>query len=115
MNKDISSEYGKIKIHRRVIRQIAEAAARQIKGVTAVGWGCYRFGKLLKFFNFAGTRVILEAEMRIVVPIVISWEENIVDVAYEVQKKIITQILNGLNIDSLNVDIKVKRVEGGKK
>lgn len=113
MNRNVSSEYGQIKIHRRVIRQIAEAAAKQIKGVKLVGWECYRFSRLLKFFNFAGTRVIFDNEMRIVVPVVIVWEENIVDVAYEIQKRIITQMLNSLNIDSLSVDIKVKRVERG--
>jgi len=113
VNRKISSEYGQIKIHIRALRQLAEAAANSIKGVIAVVWNCYRFKWLLKFFNWAGTRIIFDAEMRIVIPVIISWEENIVDVAYEIQKKVITQMLNGLNIDSLNVDIKVKKVERG--
>lgn len=113
MNRNVSSEYGQIKIHKRAIRQLAEAAAKSIKGVKAVGWECYRFKRLLKFFDWAGTRIIFDREMRIVIPVVILWEENIVDVAYEIQKKVITQMLNGLNIDSLSVDIKVKKVERG--
>jgi len=110
VNRNISSEYGQIKIHKRAIRQLAEAAAKSIKGVKAVGWECYRFKWLLRLFNWAGTRIIFENEMRIVIPIVVSWEENIVDVAYEIQKSVITKMLNGLNIDSLSVDIKVKKV-----
>ena len=113
MNRNISSEYGQIKIHKRAIRQLAEETAKSIKGVKAVGWECYRLKRLLKFFDWAGTRIIFDNEMRIVIPVVISWEQNIVDVAYEIQKSVITQMLNGLNIDSLSVDIKVKKVERG--
>jgi uncharacterized alkaline shock family protein YloU len=114
VNRNISSEYGQIKIHRRVIIQIAETAARQIKGVKAVGWECYGAWRgILKFFNFAGTRVKFENEIKIVMPVIVVWEENIVDVAYEIQKKIISHMLNSLNIDSLIVDVKVKKVERG--
>ncbi|MCK9573096.1 MAG: Asp23/Gls24 family envelope stress response protein [Candidatus Omnitrophica bacterium] len=113
MNRNISSEYGQIKIHKRAIRQLAEATAKQIKGVKAVGWECYRFKRLLRFFDWAGTRIIFDNDMRIVIPVVISWEQNIVDVAYEIQKSVISQMLTGLNIDSLSVDIKVKKVERG--
>jgi len=113
VNRNISSEYGQIKIHKRAIRQLAEATAKQIKGVKAVGWECYRFKRLLRFFDWAGTRIIFDNDMRIVIPVVISWEQNIVDVAYEIQKNVISQMLTGLNIDSLSVDIKVKKVERG--
>jgi len=114
MNRKISSEYGQIKIHRRVIRQIAETAARQIAGVKAAGWDCYgHWGVILKFFNTAGTIVIFGNELKIIIPVVVAWNVNIVDVAYEVQKEIITHMLSGLNIDSLTVDVKVKRVERG--
>ncbi|MEI8350380.1 MAG: Asp23/Gls24 family envelope stress response protein [Candidatus Omnitrophota bacterium] len=114
MNRKISSEYGQIKIHRRVIRQIAETAARQIAGVKAAGWDCYGYWALvLKFFNAAGTRVVFGNQLKIVIPVVVVWNTNIVDIAYEVQKEIITHMLNGLNIDSLTVDVKVKRVERG--
>jgi uncharacterized alkaline shock family protein YloU len=113
VNRNISSEYGQIKIHKRAIRQLAEATTKQIKGVKAVGWECYRFKRLLRFFDWAGTRIIFDNEMRIVIPVVISWDQNIVDVAYEIQKSVISQMLNGLNLDSLSVDIKVKKVERG--
>jgi uncharacterized alkaline shock family protein YloU len=112
MNNNISSEYGKIKIHRRVFRQIAETAASEVKGVVAVGWGCYgAWEKFLKFFSIAGTKVCLESEPRIVIPIAVVWDVDITNVAYEVQKKIISQMLASLNIESLIVDVKVKRVE----
>jgi uncharacterized alkaline shock family protein YloU len=114
MSGNINSEYGKIKIHKRVLIQIAETAARQVKGVKLVGWECYgKWGKILKFFAFAGTRVYFENEINVVIPVGIIWEENIVDVAYEVQKKVIFHMLNSLNVESLRVDVKVKRVERG--
>lgn len=114
MNRKISSEYGQIRIHRRVIRQISETAASQIQGVKAVGWGCYGpWATVFKFFNMAGTRVIFGNELKIIIPIAVVWDANIVDIAYEVQKQIITHMLSGLNIDSLTVDVKVKRVERG--
>ncbi|MFA6280949.1 MAG: Asp23/Gls24 family envelope stress response protein [Candidatus Omnitrophota bacterium] len=114
MNRNVNSEYGQIKIHRKVLVQVAETAARQVKGVEAVGWACYGWlGPILRFFNWAGTRVKFENEIRIVIPITVFWEVNIVDLAYEVQKKIITQMLNGLNIDSVSVDVKVKKVKRG--
>ncbi|MDP2922753.1 MAG: Asp23/Gls24 family envelope stress response protein [Candidatus Omnitrophota bacterium] len=112
MSRNISSEYGQIKIHRRVVVQIAETSARQISGVKRVGWECYGMWKgILKFFNLAGTRVSQENELRIVIPVTIVWKENIVDVAYEIQKKIISQMLDSLNIDTVVIDVKVKRVE----
>jgi uncharacterized alkaline shock family protein YloU len=112
VNRNISSEYGQIKIHRKVVVQIAEAAARQIEGVRQVGWECYGAWKgILKFFNLAGTKVSQENELKIVIPVTIIWKANIVDAAYEIQRSIITQILDSLNIDAVTVDVKVKRVE----
>lgn len=112
MNRNISSEYGQIKIHRKVIIQIAETAARQIEGVKAVGWECYGYWKgFLKFFNLAGTCVSQENELKITIPVTINWKTNIVDAAYEIQQNIITQMLDSLNIDAVTVDVKIKRVE----
>jgi uncharacterized alkaline shock family protein YloU len=112
VSKDISSEYGQIKIHRKVIVQIAEAAAKEISGVKRVGWQCYgAWRAILKFFNMAGTRVSQENELRIVIPVTIVWKENLVDVAYEIQRRVISAMLDSLNIDMVTVDVKVKRVE----
>ncbi|MDD5194479.1 MAG: Asp23/Gls24 family envelope stress response protein [Candidatus Omnitrophica bacterium] len=115
MDRNISSEFGQIKIHRKVIRQVAEAAAASVKGVRCVGWQCYGWfrGGFLRFFAMAGTRVRLEKEMKIIVPITVAWGENVVDVACEVQKKVIYHMLNNLNIESLVVDVKIKKVERG--
>ncbi|MBU2102629.1 MAG: Asp23/Gls24 family envelope stress response protein [Candidatus Omnitrophota bacterium] len=115
MDRNISSEFGQIKIHRKVIREVAEAAAASVKGVRLVGWECsgpFR-GGVLKFFGIPGTKVQLDKEIKIVVPITVAWGENVVDVACEVQKKVIYHMQNNLNIDSINVDVKIKRVERG--
>jgi uncharacterized alkaline shock family protein YloU len=114
VNKNISSEYGQIKIHRKVIRQIAEETARQVKGVKAVGLECYgQLGWLLKLFKVNATKVTFENEMKIVIPVNVMWQHNLVDVAYEVQKQIISHMLNNLNIDTLSVDVKIKKVVRG--
>jgi uncharacterized alkaline shock family protein YloU len=115
MDRNVTSEYGPIKIHRKVVRQVAEVAASNVKGVRAVGWECYgRFkGAILKFFNIAGTKVNLEKEIRVVIPITVAWGENLVDVACEVQKKIIFHMLNDLSIEAISVGVKIKRVERG--
>lgn len=112
MNRNVSSEYGQIKIHRKVLTQIAESAARQIDGVKLVGWECYGPWKnILKFFNLAGTRISQENELKIVIPVTVTWKVNIVDVAYEIQRNIISQMLDSLNIESVTVDVKVKKVQ----
>lgn len=112
MNRNISSEYGQIKIHRKVVVQIAEAAAHRVEGVKFVGWECYGAWRgILKFFNLSGTIVSQENELKIVIPVTIFWKANVVDVAYEIQRSIISQILDSLNIDTVTVDVKVKKVE----
>lgn len=115
MNKDLSSEYGQIKIHRKVILEIAELTARQIPGVKKVGLECYGLlGKILELIPNIGTRVKFgtNKEVKISIPLIVEYETNIVDVAYEIQKKVATKLLNTLNIDSLSVDIRIKRIEG---
>lgn len=115
MNKDLSSEYGQIKIHRKVIAEIAELTARQVQGVKKVGLECYGLlGEILKLFQNVGTRVKFgtNKEVKVSLPLVVEYEANAVDIAYEVQKKVTTKLLNTLNMDSLSVDIRIKRIEG---
>jgi len=118
MNKNVSSEYGQIKIHKRPILQVAEMSAREIKGVRKVGWECYcLLGQIAKILNILGTRVHIEnnKNIKIVVPIVTIYGLNAVDIGYEVQRNIVSKIVNMLNIESLSVDVKIKRVERGAK
>jgi uncharacterized alkaline shock family protein YloU len=113
---NVSSEYGQIKIHKKAIIQIAEKAAYEVKGVKAAGLACHKgWGKFLNLFGFEGMKVILGSEtkneIKIIIPIIVSWGENLVDVAYEVQKKIIFYMMSSLGINSLSIDVKIKGVE----
>ncbi len=123
MDRNITSDYGPIKIHRKVIRQVAETAALNVKGVKRVGWSCYGKikGAFLKFFNLAGTRIVFVPdkttkeikETKIVIPLTVAWGENLVDVACQVQKSIIFHMLNDLGIETLTVTVKIKYIERG--
>jgi uncharacterized alkaline shock family protein YloU len=116
MDKELSSEYGQIKIHRRVISQVAEMTARQVEGVKKVGLECYGFmGEIMKLLRFIGEKITIGAnkEVKISLPIVIDYNYNVVDVSYEVQRKVAAKLLDTLNMESLSIDIKIKRVERG--
>jgi len=114
MNKELTSEFGQIKVHKRILSQIAENAASEIKGVRGTGLECYGFlGKLLKLFGLPGARVSLENEIRIIIPIVVAYGTNVTNVAHEVQRNIVSRALSMLNIDTLSVDVKIKRIERG--
>lgn len=119
MNKELSSEYGQIKIHKKVISRIAELATREIKEVKKVGLDCYGvIGKILKLFHLAkGIRVkMLEnREIKVVIPVIVDYEANVIDVAYQIQKNVTYKLLNSLNLDSLHVEVKIKNIEKGGK
>lgn len=117
MDRELNSEFGKIKIHKKAILQIVESLALSVKGVKGVGSDCLPFGirEIFKIFNISTTKIKLQKELKIVVPIIVSLEDNLVDIACEVQRKIIDRLIRDLNIDSINVDVKIKRIEGGKK
>ncbi|MCM8832152.1 MAG: Asp23/Gls24 family envelope stress response protein [Candidatus Omnitrophica bacterium] len=115
MSRNITSEFGQIKIHRKAIRQLVEAVASNIKGVNKVGWQCYGKikGFILKLFEIGGTKIVNEKEFKIVIPVTISFGENLVDVASEVQQKIIENIKKNLDLENVIVDVKIKRIERG--
>lgn len=109
MKSKYSSECGQIRIYKKAFLQIAESAALEVKGVELIGSTCYGWlAKFLKFFGFERTKIYLGEEVKVVIPITVKSGQNIVDVAYEVQKKVISSMLNNLSIDSLSVDVKIK-------
>ncbi len=115
MSKDLNSEYGQIQIHRKVIFQTAELAAKEVKGVKKVGADCSGlFGKMLGLFKYPGTKISLNEakEMRLSLPVVVDYNANAIEVAYEIQKNVSSRLLETLNIDNLNVDVKIKKIEG---
>jgi uncharacterized alkaline shock family protein YloU len=115
MNSNVTSEYGKIKIYKQVLLQIAEAAASEVEGVDSIGGSSLGWwDKVLRFLRIGGTKINLEKNIKIVIPLVVKWGYNIVDVAYEVQRRIITAMLDSVNIDSLSVDVKVKKIKRGR-
>ena len=119
MNRRLSSEFGQINIHRGVISQAAAISAKSVEGVKCVGVECYGLtGKILKLFRVSGIRIFTasakDKELKICLPIVIFSHRNAVETAYEVQQRVVSALLNILNIDSLSVDVKIKKiVEGG--
>ena len=117
MIKKLSSDYGQIKIHKNTIAQIAEITASQISGVEKVGFLCYGYlgkllAKILSPFNIRRTGVEITKDVKISIPIVVKYGYNVADVAYQVQKEIAQKIKNYLNIDTSNIDVKIKKVEG---
>ncbi|MCD6228771.1 MAG: Asp23/Gls24 family envelope stress response protein [Candidatus Omnitrophica bacterium] len=116
MSREITSEYGEIKIHCKVISEVAELAAKEVEGVKKVGLDCYGLiGKILRLFRVSAVKVSMESarELKVSLPIVVDYNFNAVEVACHVQRKVAAKLLQTLNIDFLNVDVKVKRIERG--
>jgi uncharacterized alkaline shock family protein YloU len=112
MKTNYNSEYGEIKITKNVIFKIVESACKKVKGIQSLGWQCYgKWGKFLNFFGFTGIKADLTKHRRITVPITIPKEENAINIAHETQREIIAAMMDNLNIDSLKVDIKIKKIE----
>ena len=117
MDRELSSEFGKIKVHKRALIQIIENITLSIKGVKGVGADCLPqiIREIFKVFNITTTKIKLGKDLKISIPISVSLEENLQDVACEVQKKVIDYLFRNLNVDSITVDVKIKKIEGGKK
>jgi len=118
MNKNFSSEYGEIKIHKKVISRIAEITSKKVKGVSKVGLECYGLaGKILKLFGYRAIKIKISENqgIKVNIPIIVDYNSNLVEVASEVQRDVTYKLLNALNLDYLSVEVRIKNIEKGGK
>ena len=110
--KEYRSSLGNIKIHRRLISQIAELATKEVEGIDSLAvtsriW----LSHLLSFFNISGIKVdIASEELKIEIPIVVKYGYNVYEVATTLQEKVLDNLLRSLNIDNAFINIKVKGI-----
>ena len=111
MKSDYNSDYGSINITRDAIWKIVESSCKKVKGLQSIGWQCYgKWGKFLHLFGFTGIKADIK-NRKLTVPIIIPYEENAINIAHEVQREIIADMMDNLNIESLKVDVKIKRID----
>jgi uncharacterized alkaline shock family protein YloU len=108
------SDLGTVKIHKNVIASIAAIAATEIQGVKRVG-GDFRSG----FFELIGKKFLpaikveidKHEDVRIDIPLIISYECNIPDVANKVQENIRNALEKMTNLSIKDIDVSVQGIE----
>ncbi|MBN2119447.1 MAG: Asp23/Gls24 family envelope stress response protein [Candidatus Omnitrophica bacterium] len=107
--KHILSDLGEIKIHRNLIKQIAEASALTVEGVACLSAVKEKWlANILSFLKIGSIKVDLTKDLKIEVPITVKFGYNIPDVAVNVQEAILKNLSKTLNIDTAYIVVKVK-------
>jgi uncharacterized alkaline shock family protein YloU len=113
-NDRSNSDLGTIKIHKNVIASIASLASCEIEGVKRIGSGLRnRVLALLgrKAFSNIGVRIDKDAEVRVVVPLVIKFGYNIPEVASKVQENVRSALERMTDVSVKDVNVNVLEIE----
>ena len=109
--KEYRSSLGNIKIHRRLISQIAELATKEVEGIDSLALTSRIWvSRLLSFFNISGIKVDISEEVKIEIPIIVKYGYNVYEVATALQETVLDNLLKSLNIDNASINIKVKGI-----
>ena len=105
----IISELGEIKIHKKLISQVAETATLSVEGVRGLacsskGW----LAKILKCLKINCIKVDTGKDLKIEVPIIVKYGYNIPQVAGRVQEEVLNSLFKSLNIESAYIIVKIK-------
>ncbi len=110
LQRERTTDLGRIRIHNDVLASIASNAASEIKGVYKLGGGFTR--NVCNFFTnkctVKGVRVTsTESDVRLSVSVIVEYGVNIPRVADEVQDNIKRQVqkMTGLVLNEVNVDV----------
>lgn len=106
---NIVSDLGEIKIHQKLIAQIAETVALKVDGVSGLAMTTERWlAGVLSSIRLTGVRVDLTNNIQIIVPILVKFGYNVPDVSAKVQEEIMSALRQMLNIESARIIVKVK-------
>ncbi len=110
---NLSSDLGEIKIHKRLISQVAQIAALKVEGVSCIATTSQRLiSKILEKLNLPiNIKIDLSKGPKIEIPVIIKYNYNIPEVALKIQEEILKDLNKILNIDSAYIIVKVKGIE----
>jgi len=107
--ENIVSDLGEIKIHQKLIAQIAETVALKVDGVAGLAMTTERWlAGILSSIRMTGVRVDLTNNIQIIVPILVTYGYNVPEVSAKVQEEILTALRQMLNIETAKIIVKVK-------
>jgi uncharacterized alkaline shock family protein YloU len=117
MHRDESrTDFGTVRIHKKVIASISSLAAAEIEGVKRVG-GDFKSGllELIGKKNLAAINVEITKsdEVKVEIPLVIKYGYNIPDVANKVQENVRNNLEKMTNLSIKDVNISVQAIERG--
>lgn len=117
MHKEESrTDFGIIRIHDNVIASIAAVAATEIEGVKAIGSN-FRIG-ILEFLEKKSVSAIKvekdkNAEITILIPLIIKYGFNIPEIANRVQESVRNALEKMTNLSIKDINVSVQGVERG--
>ncbi len=113
MNENYSSELGEIKIHKRLISQIAYIATLKVEGVSYLAFAAQKtISKIAAKWNLWNPiRIDVSRGPRIEIPVIVKYGYNVPDVAFKIQETVLKDLTKMLNIENTHIVVKVKGVE----
>jgi uncharacterized alkaline shock family protein YloU len=106
---NIVSDLGEIKIHHKLIAQIAETVALKVDGVSGLAMTTERWlAGILSSMRLTGVRVDLSDNIQIIIPILVTYGYNVPEVSAKVQEEVLLALRQMLNIETAKIIVKVK-------
>lgn len=110
------TDFGTIKIHKKVIASISSLAALEIEGVKRVG-GDFKSGVLelvgKKALYAIKVEISANEEVKVDIPLVIKYGYNVPEVANKVQESVRNSLEKMTNLSIKNININVQAIERG--
>ncbi len=116
MNKTWSTDLGKVRVHKDVVRQIVLNTSQEIEGVLRIHYSLLdRFLKIFKPKSGIAIKVDISQEdtVRIRVPVILKYGTDIKEVSLNMQEKILKNLQETLGVLNFQIDIDVRGIERG--
>ncbi|MEW6171073.1 MAG: Asp23/Gls24 family envelope stress response protein [Candidatus Omnitrophota bacterium] len=116
MKDQTRTDFGTIRIHKKVIASIASIASLEIEGIKRVGGDLKStFYEILGKKNYGGIKVEIDKneEVKITVPIVVKYGFNVPEVATRVQENIRRAVEKMTDVSLKDIDISIQAIERG--
>ena len=116
MEQNVKSDFGTIRIHKKVISSMASIAAKEVEGVCKLGTSLKSAIYSLVKRGSAGTievNIDTNNEVTITIPIVVSYGHNLPEVAGKVQGNVRKVLEKSTELNIKQIDVNIQGVEKG--
>jgi uncharacterized alkaline shock family protein YloU len=114
--EETHTDFGTVKIHKKVIASIASIAAQEIEGVKRIG-GDLKSGIIeligKKYLSSVKVEINKNEEVNVEIPVVIKYGYNVPEVANSVQENVRNSLEKMTNLSVKEVNISVQGIERG--